>query len=257
MHTTIIAEIGSAWRFGYDHLMNAYKAIDIAKECGAEVIKFQWCSDPRTMEQRRNVPEGSYDILAWPAEWIERIHRYAESVGIEFLCTVFLPVDVATMNPYVNRWKVASLEAGDDELLAAMDGTGKPVIVSQGAIEATSLTRKKLFFRTTLHCTLAYPAAPDQLNLSAIRVGCYDGYSDHSCNVVTGALAVACGAGIIEAHFRLDHTPADNPDFGHSLYPKLFWEYIVNIRQAELMLGDGIKKVEPSEQWALKHKVKA
>ncbi len=256
MHTTIIAEIGSAWRFGGNYPLNAYSAINMAKRCGADIIKFQWVSDPRAMERRRNVPEGSYDILAWPKLWISMLHEKCESVGIEFLCTVFLPLDVATMNPYVKRWKVASLEAGDNELLTAMDGTSKPVIMSQGAIGARSLTRKKLFFGTTLHCTLAYPAAPDQLNLSVIRVGRYNGYSDHSCNVLTGAIAVACGAEIIEVHFKLHDTPADNPDYGHSLWSEQLGNYIENIRQAELMLGDGVKKIEPCERWALKHKVK-
>lgn len=256
MKTLVIAEIGSAWRFGEDHLQNAYRAINMAKHCNADIIKFQWVSDPRAMEKRRNVPEGSYDILAWSKLWIAMLHEKCESVGIEFLATVFLPSDVEILNPYAKRWKIASLEAGDDELLAVMDRTGKPVIVSQGAMDATSPTRKKLFFRTTLHCTLAYPASSDQLNLSAIRVGCYDGYSDHSRNVLTGAIAVACGAEIVEVHFKLHDTPADNPDYGHSLRSEQLGNYIENIRQAELMLGDGVKKIEPCERWALKHKVK-
>lgn len=253
MHTAVIAEIGSAWRFGDWHLENAYRAIDIAKDCGADIVKFQYCSDPRTMEQRRNVQEGSYEILAWPKEWIGLIHGYAESVGIEFMCTVFLPGDVAIMNPYVKRWKVASLEHADVSLLSAMVKTGKPVFVSCGAEKYESPFREV----QSLHCTAAYPAPLSELNLLAISNYEYDGYSDHSCNIMTGALAVACGAAVVEVHFSLWDTPEDNPDYGHSLSPVKFRKYIGNIRQAELMLGDGIKKIQPSEEWALKHKVKA
>lgn len=251
MHTTIIAEIGSAWRFGEDHLQNAYRAIDLAKDCGADIVKFQWCTDPRTMEKRRNVTKGSYDILVWPKEWIYLIHSYSESVGIEFMCTVFLTGDVKILNPYVKRWKVASLEAENEELLAGVRKTWKEIIISHGAsfggVFASAFN---------LHCTSAYPAPIDQLNLRAIKAG-YDGYSDHSCNILTGALAVACGASVIEVHFSLWDTPKDNPDYGHSLSPVDFRMYIDNIRLTEQMLGDGVKKIEPCEQWALKHKVKA
>jgi sialic acid synthase SpsE len=206
------------------------------------------------MEQRRNVPKGSYDILAWPAAWIGLIREYTESVGIEFLCTVFLPCDVAVLNEHVKRWKVASLESSCDELVNAMIVTKKDVIASYGATDDLQLTG---WLHSALHCTLAYPASPESLNLRAIYRNGFDGYSDHSCDVLTGALAVACGAEIIEVHFKLPSTPNGNPDFPHSHFPDGLKQYIQNIRKAEQMLGDGQKKIEPCEEWALKHKVKA
>lgn len=259
MKTLVIAEIGSAWRFGEDHLQNAYRAIGIAKDCGADVIKFQWCSDPRMMEKRRNVPEGSYDILAWLKLWIAMMHEKCELVGIEFLCTCFLPEDVAVLNPYVKRWKVASLERRAYDLLLVIAKTGKPVIASIGADDEdySGYLRDSANQNSVLHCTVSYPAPLNELNLSAIRTNYFDGYSDHSRNVLTGALAVTCGAKIVEAHFKLGMTPNDNPDAGHSLWPEQLREYILNIRQAELMLGDGIKRIMPCEEWALKHKVKS
>jgi N,N'-diacetyllegionaminate synthase len=75
--------------------------------------------------------------------------------------------------------------------------------------------------------------------------------------VLTGALAVACGATIVEVHFRLDETRKDNPDFAHSLSPGNLTTYIANIRKAERMLGDGVKKVEASEVPMLQHRVTA
>lgn len=258
MHTYIIAEIGSAWRFSdeAEHLNHAREAISIAKHAGADCIKFQWVSDPRTMEQRRNVSEGSYNILAWPEKWIRFIATYCEEFQIEFMCTVFLPCDVEKLNPYVKRWKVASLENQDKELFLAMGKTGKQIIASHGATHATD-GRDRLEHKS-LHCTASYPAPMDSLNLWAIRKGWFDGYSDHSCNVLTGALAVACGAEIVEVHFRLSRTPQHlNPDYAHSLDSYSLYQYIANIRQAELMLGDGHKKIEKCEEWALQHKVKA
>lgn len=253
MHTFVIAEIGSAWRFGSTPSVQMLDAVSIAKECGADAIKFQLVSDPRKMEQRRNVPVGSYDILAWPIAWLHPVAEAAEELGIELMCTVFLHEDVETLNPYVKRWKVASLECEDEELLDAIEATGKPVIISSGAMGFNMIP--PLLNASMLHCTAAYPAPLDQLNLRAVK--CHSGYSDHSCNVLTGAIAVACGAKIVEAHFRLFDTPIDNPDYGHSLTPSQLKTYIENIRQTELMLGDGVKKIEKCEEWALQHKVRS
>ena len=253
MHTFVIAEIGSAWMFGPSPSVKMLDAVSIAKECGADAIKFQWVSNPRKMEQRRHVPSGSYDILAWPILWLHPVAELADELGIELMCTVFLKEDVETLNPYVKRWKVASLECEDEELLDALEDTGKSIIISSGAMTFAMIP--PLVKSSILHCTAAYPAPIDQLNLKAIRLA--GGYSDHSCNVLTGAIAVACGAYIVEVHFQLFNTPKDNPDFNHSLYPQQLTEYISNIRQAEHMLGDGIKKVEKCEEWALKHKVRS
>lgn len=251
MHTFVIAEIGSAWRFGSAPSVQMIDAVSIAKECRADAIKFQWVSDPRKMEQRRNVPVGSYDIIAWPILWLPHVAEAAEELGIELICTAFLPEDVETLNPYVKRWKVASLERSNLELLQAMERTGKQMIVSCGASNA------KRGMHSNLHCTSSYPAPLNQLNLLCIERYGYDGYSDHSCNTLTGALAVACGAKVVEVHFKFSNTPKDNPDFNHSLYPWQLTEYIGFIRQAELMLGDGIKRVMPCEEWALQHKVRS
>lgn len=256
MRTFVIAEIGSAWQWKYaGTTVEARQAIAIAKACGADAIKFQWVSNPRKMEHQRRVKEGLYDILAWGQSKLGYIARECSENGIEFMCTVFLPEDVKILDPYVKRWKVASLENQYDDLLSAMQNTGKEIISSHGASSSTRWNRR--MESRSLHCTAAYPAPLDALNLLAIETENYDGYSDHSRNELTGALAVACGAKIVEVHFKLFDTPIDNPDYGHSLTSSQLRQYITNIRQAELMLGDGIKKVEKCEEWALKHKVKA
>lgn len=263
MRTFVIAEIGSAWRFGdgQTQIENAREAIRAAHVSGADAIKFQWTSDHRRMEKRRSVPNGSYEILAWPEEWIEHFAAYCKSLNLEFMCTVFLQCDVLALNSYVKRWKVASLEAEDGILVMSMLNTGKEVIASIGAAD-NAVRHNALWLHDCklLQCTVAYPCQLQNLNLSAIAQ--YDsmwlsGLSDHSRNVLTGAIAVACGAEIIEVHFKHDFTPGNNPDFAHSLNEDELKTYIKNIRQAELMLGDGVKKVEKCEEWALKHKVKA
>jgi sialic acid synthase SpsE len=79
----------------------------------------------------------------------------------------------------------------------------------------------------------------------------YSGFSDHSGHVLTGAVATAGGARIIEVHFRLDSTDPANPDYGHSLSPEQLIQYVQNVRFAEAAMGNGVKKMQPSERrWA-------
>lgn len=264
--TFVIAEAGSSWRIGTKsarHIEYAKKCIAIAKNAGAQAVKFQWTSDPRLMEKRRKVPEGTYTILAWPQAWLNVFAAECEQLGIEFMCTVFLPGDVPIIAPFVKRFKVASLEAFDGSFCQVCIDTGKPVIISAGACgweEAANM-----FFPQTgwtwkgikvLQCTAAYPAPADSMNLKTIWYG-YDGLSDHSGDELTGALAVACGASIVEVHMRLDETRADNPDFKHSHAPWSLRLYVQNIRKTELMLGDGVKKIKDCERDMVQHRVTA
>lgn len=256
--TFIIAEVGSAWvweEFNDATIKRGIEAIEIAASCGADMLKMQWTSSSARMAVRRSVGDPSvYARLQWPREWMPIFANEAENKKIEFGATCFLPEDVETLNPYVKRWKVASLECGDNFLLRKMYNTGKPIIVSYGADSGEGT---KLLASSNLHCTASYPASADSLNLKVLKGSAYNGYSDHSRNVLTGAIAVACGARIVEVHFKLFHTPIDNPDYNHSLYQPELRQYIANIRQAERMLGDGVKKVEKCEEWALKHRVVA
>lgn len=268
--TLVIAEAGSSWRIGTKsarHIEYAKKCILIAKQAGAQAVKFQWTSDARKMEQRRKVPAGSYTILAWPQAWLNVFAAECEQVGIEFMCSVFLAKDVLTIAPFIRRFKIASLEAMDIDLFSVCEFHRKPIIVSCGAMEYDELDALVSSVGSCnvpvslLHCVASYPAPINQTNLGVFRsrhgspfTG-LSGLSDHSGDILTGALAVACGAEIIEVHFRLDETRKDNADFAHSHDPWSLGEYVAAIRKAELMLGDGVKKIEACERDIVKHRV--
>jgi N,N'-diacetyllegionaminate synthase len=278
MRVFVIAEAANTWRIGRvddQHLRYARKAIVTAKAAGADAVKFQWTSDPQLMAERRKVLPDTYSILAWPAAWLPLLAKECERVDIEFMCSCFLAKDVATIAPYVQRFKIASLEAQDTELRTAMLGHGKPVIVSTGAHTweafgwAFQYDEEVVQF---LQCTCAYPAPLSTVNLQGMknwyanegnrfgntqeRIAFHMiGLSDHTGDTLTGAVAVGAGAQIIECHFRLDETLKNNPDYNHSHSPNSFVEYVMNIRKAEVMMGDGIKKVEECERPLLKHRV--
>jgi sialic acid synthase SpsE len=259
MSVFVIAEIASAWVFGRDWQQNhdnALQAIQQAKAAGADAIKFQFVSDAEEMAVRRKVADAdAYWRLCWPAVWLEEFAQHAAQQQLEFMVTAFLPEDIAGIAPHVTRFKVASLEAGDRALMKAILKHDKPVIVSTGCTTETELHDLPWWseYARLLACTASYPCPLEEVNLKLVQR--LDGLSDHTGDVLTGAVAVGAGAELLEVHFRLRDTPKDNPDYPHSHSPvRLKW-YIRNVRHAQRMLGDGVKRIEKGEAALVQHKV--
>jgi N,N'-diacetyllegionaminate synthase len=104
---------------------------------------------------------------------------------------------------------------------------------------------------TVLHCTTSYPVPMSDVNLLAMRTIKDEfevkvGYSDHTLGIEIPIAAVALGASVIEKHFTLDRN-LPGPDHQASLEPNELQEMIKTIRNIEQAMGDGIKKVMPSE----------
>ena len=248
----MIAEPGMTWDRNLDA---AYRLIDAAKECGADVAKFQWCSSGRKIQERRKVDSKYIAIyehgVQYPREWLEKLKGHCDQVGIEFACTTYLIEDIAVVAPLVKRFKVSAYESGWEEFTQGHRRFGKPLIVSkkhEGVVHIKGLDA------SLLYCVSEYPTPLEKLRLQRMDIADgYDGLSDHTANVLTGAAAVAAGARIVEAHIRLNKTSKDNPDYGHSLmcdvgdYPfegsdvidgnnSPFAKYVRNIRTVERML---------------------
>jgi N,N'-diacetyllegionaminate synthase len=250
--TFVIAEAGST----HDcEISRAFQLVNKAKEAGADAVKFQWWSSAERLAERRNAQKylPVYQKYKVPDVWLSWLHLACVANGIEFMCTVYLPEDIPFVDLWVNRFKVASFEAKDLEFVTAHFAYKKQVIVSTGMQDVVpNIHHPYLYY---LHCVSAYPCPLDQANLRAI--GDYIGYSDHTRNVLTGALAVAAGAKIIEVHFRLDDTDPENPDYATALSPGQLKDYVALIRQAEVMLGDGVKKPQPAEADMMRYRVKS
>lgn len=264
MKTLVIAEPGCTAEGDYRAMV---RLLETAHQCGADVWKPQWTSDPAQMCERRHIPtdhpkrhyyEKAYAWLNWPVEWHGDFRNRCRVFGMKYACTAFLPADVFTIEPYVDYVKIASFEAGDEAIRTACKYVSKPVLLSTGM---TSYLEVDLLLKSTwqlLHCVSSYPAPASEMNLRVLSdggYGRYAGLSDHSKHLLTGALAVARGARFIEAHYRLDDCDPSNPDYGVAFTPAEFAEYIQNIRTAESMMGDGIKRQQRSEAWALPYRV--
>ena len=105
---------------------------------------------------------------------------------------------------------------------------------------------------TLLHCNTQYPTPYEDVNLKAMQsmekeINIKVGYSDHTRGIEVPIAAVAMGAKVIEKHFTLDRN-MEGPDHNASLEPNELKAMVSAIRNIEMALGDGEKKVSKSER---------
>lgn len=262
MKTYIVAEVATTWEGELKYFEELALGV---KQAGADAIKTQWCSDPEKMAGRRRVAPGQYQYLAWPWKWHSALADIATHHGLDYLCSVFVPEDIPLIAPYVARFKVASLEAEDMELLQACRICPlRPIFISTGAMtyDEVEALRRRCMQRILnpvrlLLCTSAYRCPLEDAHLWAFDDLTYTGFSDHTGDELTGAVAVARGAEIIETHVRGRHIRPDNPDLLVSLSHGEFMRYVANIRRTEQLLGDVRYKttITPGEQDCRLHRV--
>jgi sialic acid synthase SpsE len=177
---------------------------------------------------------------------------------LRYATTVYLPEDVAAVDPFVSLYKVAAFEAGADDLLAAywdvMSRNDKQLFISVSmgrAWDPSAAVPPEFAARVgALRCVSAYPTPADQLQLSTIRAQGFVGLSDHTAPEMTdtGALAVAAGATVVERHVRLESCRQTNPDFAVAMGAHQFSDYVARIRRAEAAMGEPeATEAQPSE----------
>jgi N,N'-diacetyllegionaminate synthase len=260
----VIGEMGST----HDgDLSKALQLVKVAKAAGCDAVKAQYWSSPERLAERRRAPEylevyRRYQLLPG---WLEFLKRRCDEAGIEFMATTYIPEDVATVAPLVRRFKIASFEATDLDFVRVHLPYGKPIYVSAGMLEQAQVYRLSGWLRApddvVLHCISAYPCPPQDLNLRAIGSSMFPadldvGLSDHTQSLLSGAVAVGAGAVVIEKHFRLQDTDRNNPDCAVALGPSGLRQYIAHIREADVLMGDGIKRPMLAEEPMRKYQVR-
>ena len=269
--TLIIAEAGVNHN---GDLALARKLIDVAAEAGADLVKFQTFSADRQVTrtaakadyQTRTTDgnESQHEMLRrleLSVEMHKELIAHCAKRNIGFFSTGF---DIESVDLLVSlgqdRFKIPSGEITNLPYLRHIGRIGKPVILSTGmaemgeiraAIEALEEAGTPRAIVTVLHCTTEYPAPMAEINLRAMlsiqkEFGVEIGYSDHTRGIEVAIAAVALGASIIEKHFTLDRN-MPGPDHKASLEPEELKAMVTAIRNIEIALGDGIKRLTPSE----------
>ena len=245
----------------------AKKLIDAAAVAGCAAVKFQKrtpeiCVPEDQRERLRETPWGTMTYMEYRrriefgAEEYAEIDRYCRDKGLDWLAS---PWDVPSV-AFLERFdpvchKIASASLTDEDLLARVAETGRPVILSTGMSTMEQIRRAvEILGRERLiltHCTSAYPCPPDELNLRMIATlehefGCPVGYSGHEVGLQTTIAAVVLGACLVERHITLDRAMWGS-DQAASVEPWGLMRLVRDIRVVEQALGDGEKRVYASE----------
>jgi len=248
--------------------------IDVAAEAGADLVKFQTFNADRLVtrtakkanyqKQTTDGAESQYEMLS-RLELTEAMHleliAHCEMRNIGFLSTGF---DIESIDLLSNLgqecFKVPSGEITNLPYLRHIGQLEKKIIISTGmstlgdieaaidVLENAGTPRAKI---TVLHCTTEYPTPMAEVNLRAMQsihstFGTAVGYSDHTQGIEVSIAAVAMGATVIEKHFTLDRN-LPGPDHQASLEPEELNAMVTAIRNIEVALGDGIKRLTPGE----------
>lgn len=258
----IIAEVGN------NHEGDLNVALDLvrkAAEAGADAVKFQTAkadlfvspTDAARYERMKRFELGEGGFL--------KLRDAAHEHGLAFIST---PLDMESarfLGPIVDAMKIASGDNTFIPLLRHAGACAKPVILSTGLADLSVVRRAVDVIERSgraapgthplaiLHCVSSYPTPLGDANLRAITTlaASFDytvGYSDHTLGVDVPVAAVACGARIIEKHFTLDKAYSDFRDHALSADPDDLAEMVARIRATEVMLGDGRKEPQQSEQ---------
>lgn len=284
--TFIICECGS--NHNQDFNM-ALKMIDVAKYTGCDAVKFQlFKSDklysPNTPDfaNYKNIPD-LIKSLELPREWVPKLKKYCDDIGIEFFASPFdeeavdLLVDIG-----VKRIKIAGFEATDIRFLKYILLKKIPIVISLGANISdnllTTILEKIIHSNPNLihknyfmHAIQSYPAPLNEMCLNEmhrikffgekiIQESTYHtknnlnvGLSDHSEGILIPPVAVGMGAKIIEKHFTLDRNMI-GPDHKFAIEPNELNEMVKNIRLIENSVGYRINLLNNSEKEFMKAK---
>jgi len=271
MSIVIIAEAGVNHNGSIELAKNL---IDKAAGAGADYVKFQTFTAESMLV--RDAPKAEYQMkgdgaaetqfdmikrLELSASAHETLIDYCKQKSIGFLSTAFDIESVKYLRSHGARYlKIPSGEITNLPFLKFIGKCNDDVILSTGmaslsdveqaleVLEVAGTPRKRV---TVLHCTTQYPTPMEDVNLRAMTTigkafGVRVGYSDHTIGIEVAIAAAALGATIIEKHFTLDRKML-GPDHSASLEPDELIKMVQGIRNIEQALGDGIKRISPSE----------
>ncbi len=271
MKTLIIAEAGVNHN---GDMELARRMVSAAARAGADLVKFQTFSADRLVTlrarkaayqaERASADESQHEMLR-RLELSEQMHRdllsECASCGVGFLSTGFDEKSVDLLASLGQaRFKIPSGEITNLPYLRHVGAYGREILLSTGmatmgevesALETLIGAGTSRNHITILQCNSAYPTPPGDANLRAMvamrdALGVAVGYSDHTVGIEIAVAAVALGATVIEKHFTIDRR-LPGPDQQASLEPDELESMVAAIRNVELALGDGIKRVMPSE----------
>lgn len=256
----------------------ALQLVDIAKNSGADAIKFQTfkakklaskeADKAQYQKETTNSNESQVDMLKQlelSYDEFKQVKKYCDKKNIEFISTPFDLESAEFLNDLkVNIYKVGSGDLTNYPLLRCVAKTGKKLILSTGMSNMDEVEDSVNYVLNNgckelvlLHCISNYPTKNEDLNLfsiktmkeniSKIKSDIEIGFSDHTKGLDASIYSICVGATYVEKHFTINKD-MEGPDHRSSLDPAELNLFVKKIKETETILGDGIKKFRDSEK---------
>jgi len=254
----VIAEIGTV----HDgSLGNAKKLIEIAKESGAECVKFQLhIADFETTRDAPMPPyfreENRYEYFTRTSFDIEQwshLVEFAKDLEIDFLVSPFSNEALDLLRQLgMRRFKVPSGELSNKMLLEDIAIDFDHVFVSTGMSNykeidwAMSHFLEQLGKVTIMQCTSLYPCPTNQVGINVIseflnRYSCRVGFSDHTRTTAAAILGMSLGSVVFEKHLTFSRKMYGS-DAWNAFEPDEFARYCQELDFAYEILSSPIDK---------------
>lgn len=258
-------------------LERAKKLIRLAKESGADAVKFQHHDVKHYVSKKGFEDLGGqlshqskwdkpvfeiYKDAEVPLDWTSELKKYCDEIGIDFFSTPYDRNMVDHLDPYVPAFKIGSGDINFPQMIEKVAKKGKPVLLATGAstlseiIKAVEIVKKFNENLVLFQCNTNYTGSEDNfkhINLNVLKTykelfpDIILGLSDHTPGDVTVLGAVALGARVIEKHFT-DDRARKGPDHPFSMDPPSWKEMVEKTRKLESSMGTQNKKIEDNEK---------
>ena len=247
----------------------AKKLIDIAKNANCDAVKFQKRTvekvySKQVLDSPRESPWGTTTReqklgLEFNKKEYDIIDAYCKEKGIEWFASSWdIDSQLFLRNYHLKHNKISSAMLTNTELLNIVAEEKTHTFISTGMSTIDQIDQAVKVFKNNncpfelMHSNSSYPMKPDEANLQCIKTlkekfNCDVGYSGHEISGYNISFAAAVlGATSIERHITMARDMYGS-DQAASLEPMGLIRLVRDIRMLDLIMGDGVKKVYPSE----------
>ena len=247
----------------------AKKLIDIAKNANCDAVKFQKRTvekvySKQVLDSPRESPWGTTTReqklgLEFNKKEYDVIDAYCKEKEIEWFASSWdIDSQLFLRNYHLKHNKISSAMLTNTELLNIVAEEKKHTFISTGMSTIDQISHAVKIFKNSdcpfelMHSNSSYPMNPNEANLSCIRTlkekfNCNVGYSGHeSSGYYISLTAAVLGATSIERHITLARDMYGS-DQAASLESIGLERLVRDIRALNLIIGDGVKRIYPSE----------
>ena len=247
--------------------------INGAKKAGADYVKFQMRDvenfyPKEILDEKYKSPYGKTfrdyrNQLELSDDQVKLIINQSKKIKIKPFFSILDINSFEKLKKYTfDLLKIPSTISEDVKFLNYIKKNYKgELVVSTGMTNHSYLLKCAKLFKNNkklylMHCVSSYPTASSDTNINVISFikdlssrykNIFSGYSSHDLTNIGSAMAIACGAELIEKHIKLNSKKWAHFDEAALDVNYEFPSWVEYMRNSEKLLGNKIKKIQKSE----------